>query len=508
MRVVVIASLLAGMTAAGQAQSNGSGASAAASITAEDVRRRIEIIADDSMRGRDTPSLELEQVAQYIASEFRRLGLKPGGDGESFVQRYTLHWVQPDIASGGIRLESGPTWRFGQDVLRRFGGTDAEGVSGHVVVISGTPTDASPMPTALDLSGMIAVLVPPLTPEGQFGPAIGPMFQAVAEAAPAAILLVSGPPDGTWQARLQRPERPRLVPSWTADDEPLIVEVRDPTIAPVLAAQGFELGAARQGTGVAVRHLTDLRMTITLPAMVTDSVTAPNVAGILEGSDPTLKNEYVVYSAHMDHVGVGRPVAGDSIYNGADDDASGTVAVVELAEAFALTNPRPKRSMIFLTVSGEEKGLWGSDYFAARPPVSIEQIVANLNMDMIGRNWPDTIVVIGREHSDLGATLARVNAAHPELGMTAIDDIWPEERFYYRSDHFNFARRGVPILFFFSGTHQDYHRPSDHVEKIDADKEARIVRLVFYLGLEVGNAAQRPEWDPVSYKQIVEGTPY
>ena len=125
----------------------------------------------------------------------------------------------------------------------------------------------------------------------------------------------------------------------------------------------------------------------------------------------------------------------------------------------------------------------------------MEQIVANLNADMVGRNWPDTIVVIGKEHSDLGETLNRVNAAHPELGMTAIDDIWPEENFYGRSDHINFARRGVPILFFFNGTHPDYHRPSDQVEKIDAEKESRIVQLMLYLGkCGQGSCADPARW--------------
>jgi len=238
---------------------------------------------------------------------------------------------------------------------------------------------------------------------------------------------------------------------------------------------------------------------------ITDRASAPNVVGILEGSDPRLKREYVVLSAHMDHVGVGRPVNGDSIYNGADDDASGTIAVVEAAEAFAQLQPRPKRSIIFLTVSGEEKGLWGSAYFANRPPVPMADIVADLNTDMVGRNWKDTIVVIGKEHSDLGATLNRVGAAHPELNMQPIDDLWPQENFYGRSDHFNFARKGVPILFFFNGTHRDYHRPSDSVDKIDGEKESRIVKLVFYLGLDVANAANRPKWNPDSYKQIVPG---
>jgi hypothetical protein len=230
---------------------------------------------------------------------------------------------------------------------------------------------------------------------------------------------------------------------------------------------------------------------------------APNVAALLEGSDSTVKGQYVLFSAHMDHVGVGEPVGRDSIYNGADDNASGTAAVLALAEAFARAKTRPRRSLVFLTVSGEERGLWGSAYFASHPPMPLDSVVAALNIDMIGRNWRDTIVAIGREHSDLGVTVDRVAAAHPELAMRAIDDPWPNEQFYFRSDHYNFARRGVPALFFFSGTHADYHGPDDEIEKIDFEKEARIVRLLYYFGVEVANAAQRPAWNPESYRRIV-----
>jgi len=300
-------------------------------ITSADVKRRVEIIADDSMGGRDTPSKGLEATARYIAAEFGRLGLAPRGDAGTFIQRY-------------------------------------------------------PIP-------------------------------------------------GERQGQTQR--------------------------------------------------------------------TAPNVVGMLEGSDPALKDEYIVLSAHMDHVGIGAPVNGDSIYNGADDDASGTAAVLELAEALSQPGARPKRSVLFLTVSGEEHGLWGSAWFSEHPATPMSQIVADLNIDMIGRNWKDTIVVIGKEHSDLGTTLNRVNRAHPELGMRAIDDIWPEENFYFRSDHYNFARKGVPVLFFFNGTHPDYHGPDDEPNRIDAEKESRIIRLVYLITQEVGNTAQRPAWNPASYKKIV-----
>jgi Zn-dependent M28 family amino/carboxypeptidase len=136
--------------------------------------------------------------------------------------------------------------------------------------------------------------------------------------------------------------------------------------------------------------------------------------------------------------------------------------------------------------------------------VPLEQIVADLNLDMLGRNWADTIVAIGKEHSDLGTTLERVNAAHPELGMVAIDDRWPEERFYFRSDHYNFARKGVPALFFFNGVHPDYHRVTDSPDKIDSEKESRILKLLYYLGQDIGNAPRRPAWDPESRRLIVE----
>ncbi len=224
-----------------------------------------------------------------------------------------------------------------------------------------------------------------------------------------------------------------------------------------------------------------------------------------------LKNQYVFFTGHMDHIGTPGSGEGcvargaDSICNGADDDGSGTTAVLEAAEAFAQLQPRPKRSLVFMTVSGEERGLWGSRWYSDHPTLPLANTVADLNTDMVGRNWKDTIAVIGKEHSDLGATLNRVGAAHPELHMTPIDDIWPQENFYFRSDHYNFARKGVPILFFFNGTHADYHQVGDSPDKIDAEKESRIIKLVFYLGLDIANAPAKPKWNPDSYRRIVEG---
>jgi Zn-dependent M28 family amino/carboxypeptidase len=208
-------------------------------------------------------------------------------------------------------------------------------------------------------------------------------------------------------------------------------------------------------------------------------------------------------SAHMDHVGVGEPDAsGDSIYNGADDDASGTTALLEVAQAMAQLRDRPRRSVIFLHVSGEEKGLLGSEWFSNHPTVPLGQIVADVNVDMIGRNNADSVVVIGKTYSTLGEMTNRLAGEHPELHLTLSDDLWPQERFFFRSDHYNFARKEVPAIFFFSGVHADYHRPSDEVERIDTDKAARISRMVFYLVNEIANATERPRWDPRGLAEV------
>jgi Zn-dependent M28 family amino/carboxypeptidase len=290
---------------------------------------------------------------------------------------------------------------------------------------------------------------------------------------------------------------------------PGFVEIRDQTAARAL---GIDPAALRATERRSARRLEGITVTLHVRERVVSATSAPNVIGILEGSDPKLRNEYVFFTAHMDHLGVAssrnpacQARGGDSICNGADDDASGTAAVIENAEAFSQLIPHPARSLVFMTVSGEEKGLWGSEYFTAHPTVPLSAVVADLNADMVGRNWKDTIAVIGKEQSDLGATLDRVARAHPELHITPIGDIWPSENFYSRSDHYNFARRGVPILFFFNGTHADYHMVSDEVSKIDAEKESRIVRLVFYVGLEIATATARPRWDPASYRRVVEG---
>jgi hypothetical protein len=467
-------------------------------ITPIDVRRRVLIIADDSMGGRDTPSRGLERTASYIAGEFRRFGLQPGGDQGSYLQRFNVGRRQLDGPGSAIELAAGGTRArvtFERDafVLQRAQMQTA--IDGPVVVVGGNGAGAAL--TAVDLREKIVLLVHDVRRSRV------PAIAALVRKQPAAIVVATNL-DGVAFAALVAEQFGEQAGPSLEERTTAVVEVRDGAIDEALRSAGIELAGIRASRTAVVREAKNLAVRVTLRDRFLDDASAPNVVGILEGSDPRLRNEYIVFSAHMDHVGTRHGMTADSIWNGADDDASGTTGVIELAEAFSRPGARPRRSLIFLTVSGEEHGLWGSGWFTAHPPVPLARIVADLNMDMIGRNWRDTIVAIGKEHSDLGATLDRVARAHRELRMHPINDLWPDENFYYRSDHFNFARRGVPILFFFNGVHADYHEPSDSPDKIDAEKESRIIRLVYLLGQEIGNAPNRPRWNPESYRRIVQ----
>jgi len=339
--------------------------------------------------------------------------------------------------------------------------------------------------------------------------------QQVLPHGPRLLMLVADFPDSIW-AKLpghSPSQRVRNPSEGEALESPGVFVVRAATARALFTQAGAPAESLRAWSRrpLAAHPLVDVSLHIAVHQQLVQPASAPNVVGILEGSDPGLKKEYVLFTAHMDHIGT--PGAGegcvprgaDSICNGADDDGSGTAAVLELAQAFATAPERPKRSLVFVTVSGEERGLWGSAYFAEHPPVPLARVIADLNSDMVGRNAKDTLAVIGREHSDLGTTLDSVARAHPELNIKPVGDLWPQEHLYSRSDHYNFARKGVPILFFTTGLHPDYHEVTDSPEKIDVEKEARFARLVFYLGEALANRVRRPRWNPDSYKRIVVG---
>ncbi|MDA0328695.1 MAG: M20/M25/M40 family metallo-hydrolase [Gemmatimonadetes bacterium] len=485
---------------------------AARTITDGDFRWRVGVMAHDSMQGRDTPSRGLEQTAEWIASEFRRMGLRGGAEDGAFIQRYPLQSVLVDrdrsfLVSGSVRLQ------YGADVLPLGGGlTDGE-TTAEVVLISGSTPPSGGFGREVRDKHVVIVREAGAT---ELGRSLFPLLGSLRSAEVASVLVTSGAESGAWAASGARAFAPSVSKGWgdapepagATDFRPMLV-MRTSSLERLISGRGVDVATlqARSGATARVQVVEGLRLTLT-QRVRSDVTSAPNVVGILDGSDPQLMKEFVVFSGHMDHVGMGTPDEnGDSIFNGADDDASGTAAVIEVAEAMVDLPTAPKRSMIFLVVSGEEQGLWGSEWYAEHPSAPIDDLVADFNTDMVGRNWTDTIVAIGKEHSDLGETLNRVNGQHPELRMTAIDDLWPEERFYFRSDHFNFARKGVPVLFFFNGTHEDYHGRDDEPESIDAEKAARIARLVFYLGVEVGNAADRPKWNPESYARIVSEVP-
>ncbi|MFH1763982.1 MAG: M20/M25/M40 family metallo-hydrolase [Gemmatimonadota bacterium] len=480
---------------------------AVASITEADFLHKVGVIAHDSMMGRANPSPGLDMTAQWIASEFERYGLKPGGDGTGFIQSYHIGETATDFEASSAQVTGGPVLEFGTDLnfMRASGGGE---VTGTALVLVGDLASAQDLP-ADQISGKHIFILPSASaaPTGRRRIRLP---SGVTDAQPASVIFVDQSSDEDWGVAVERArnQRQRVTPWADASGGGLpMLNIRQSSLEPLLAAHGVQLSQlmARAGGAATVIDVPNLEISITTVVQDLGGFDMPNAVGILEGSDPELKNEYIVFSGHMDHVGVGQPnEAGDSIRNGADDDGSGTIAVVELAEAFAMLADPPKRSIIFLAVSGEESGLWGSRFFAENPSVSPEQLVANLNADMISRNATDTIVVIGKEHSDLGETMNRVNAAHPELNLTAADDIWPEQNFYQRSDHFNFARRGVPVLFFFCGTTEDYHGVDDEVEKMDITKATNTTRLMFYLGLELGNAAEKPQWNPDSYAEIVD----
>lgn len=485
-------------------------AEASASITEADYMQRLGVIAADSMRGRDTPSPGLEKTAAFIASEFESFGLRGGAPDGGFLQRYPLRSIVVDLEHSALR-GGRRDLMYGRDIAPLLGTDEGGAVAGGLALVSGSQ-DMSRALADGAVRGQHAVLVLGRGTRG-VDQSVLRLLLTIRNAGAASVFVTTDQDDVGWAASAARALRPAVGKGWGPtgnaaigrDFHPILV-IRTGALGDLLSGRNVDLSAlqARASEDARVQRVPGLRLTLA-QRQLDQNVTAPNVVGILDGSDPGLKDQYVVFSAHMDHIGVGAPDEnGDSIFNGADDDGSGTTAVTEIAKAMASLSTPPKRSLIFLLVSGEEKGLWGSEFYADHPSVPIDSIVADLNSDMVGRNWPDTIVAIGRQHSDLGQTLARVNQAHPELGMTAIDDLWPEESFYTRSDHFNFARKGVPILFFFNGTHPDYHGLDDEVDRINGEKAARIARLVFYLGAEVANAPERPKWNPDSYRAIVE----
>jgi hypothetical protein len=469
-------------------------------ITAADARLRVGIVADDSMQGRDTGSRGILATRNYIGRELDRMGLRPAGDGGTFFNRVPLERTAY-VFSAAATVGSGERTLTQSEIVPLSGASDVPGsprpVGQGPIVYGGYMADSS-VPEGRDLTGAQldgAVLVL------RFGDAPGtgmarqrfslPSLWAPASKLAAVLIVKETAVDEFWEAGVELLREGAVAPaaqvSEAATGGPPIF-----LISPALAERliGQPLSRARQpATGLGTFRY-ELRQTTT-------PVDAWNVVAVLPGSDPARAGEYVALGAHYDHVGVGTPVKGDSIYNGADDDGSGTAAILEIAERFAAQPPeqRPARSLLFVWHTGEEKGLLGSAAFTERPTVPRDSIVAQLNIDMIGRNAPDSLYLVGsrRLSTQLGDLIEQVNRGEPR--RLRFDYSWDvprhPEHIYCRSDHYNYARFGIPVTFFTSGLHPQYHQPQDETNTLDYDKLARVASFVGDVAAAVANRPAR-----------------
>ncbi|MDX6695422.1 MAG: hypothetical protein QOF02_3025 [Blastocatellia bacterium] len=501
-------------------------------ITAEQMKAYLSFIASDEMEGRDTPSRGLDTTAKFIAVNLTRWGYKPAGDDGTFFQKIALRRERVDAAQSKVEI-NGQSFAAGPDFIP-FASGGTMNISAPVIYggngwfIKSKNMDPY---QGLDVKDKIVVInfrdgLPKGISRADLAGRRGVDWDDPATYAQKhGVKVLLAVPDfqiiSNWELSRRRimERAPAFVEKFRAADAapPVGRIVISPQMANALfqgeahnATEIFEAGDA--GALLAPFALkTDKRVSINVVAKP-ETVSTQNVVAVFEGSDPLLKNEYVAVGAHYDHVGIGNPVNGDTIYNGADDDGSGTTAILAMAEALARTTPRPKRSVLFVWHCGEEKGLWGSQYFTQFPTIPLTSVVAQLNIDMIGRSkkegdtnaannelsGPNEIYVIGSKmmSTELGEVSERVNAAFLKLSFNyKYDDPADPNRFFFRSDHFNYAQKGIPIIFYFDGVHEDYHRPGDEVSKIDFQKMEKVTRTVYLTLWEIANAPQRPRVD-------------
>jgi hypothetical protein len=496
-------------------------------INAQQLRDWLTFIASDELEGRDTPSKGLDIAAKYIASHLANWGILPGAGEGTYFQRFPLTNSKIDPVNTRLEL-NGQLFNYGTDFLSSSNPANITNAplvfAGNGWVVKSKGIDPY---KGLDVKDKIVVVVNSLPKGVTFGdlkgPAGGDWFSpplyAQQNGAKAVIAFSTYSTLANWEMN-----------KWTQADkgsvsygkQQLQITIPTLTVHPKVMANLF-LGEKFTSTVLFNRNITgeafesfDLKPEKRVSANVavkSETVYTQNVVGILDGSDPVLKNEYVVIGAHYDHVGMNPFMNGpDKIFNGADDDGSGTVAVMAIAKAFA-EGPKPKRSMLFIWHAGEEKGLWGSEYFADNPTVPITSMITELNIDMIGRYQnpgdethpqnqnlpkPNEIFTIGASmmSTELGQIADSVNKSFLNISFNqkyAAPD--HPEQFFYRSDHFNYAKKGIPIIFFMDGSHQDYHQVSDHVDKINFDSMEKVTKTIFATGWELANRAARPKVD-------------
>lgn len=450
----------------------------AKTITAADLKEKLYTVASADMQGRETATEGQRKAAAYIESYFKSLGLKPG-NGDSYQQQYPV--FTDVLQKAAISVNEQP-FNINEDfsVISAFNHNATQYASEVVFVKLGkTPTDPF---EGTDVKGKVILLNG--ANSGMRG--LGGLLSSAAKAGAAAILQV--------QSSFPRKESTQGGMMYNS----LYKKIQTPNIFVVsekiaTAIMGDDWATAKQ-------NKLDSSKTYTVNLALDFSKTiehkqSSNVLGVLEGTDK--KDEYVFITGHYDHLGT----HDGKIFFGADDDGSGTCAVLQLANAFAKAKAAgkgPRRTIIFMTVSGEEKGLWGSAWYTNHPIYPLAKTSVDLNIDMIGRRDPSRktgdsanyIYIIGDDKlsSDLAPITEAVNKKYTKLELDRkFNDLNDPNRFYYRSDHYNFADKGVPIIFYFNGVHADYHAPTDTPDKINYDDYAKRARLVFFTAWEMAN---------------------
>ncbi|CAN5875902.1 hypothetical protein BH23GEM5_BH23GEM5_22460 [soil metagenome] len=476
----------------------------ATAITAADLRLRFGIIAHDSMAGRAAATPGGRATANYLAREAARMGLQPAGDGGSYFHRVPL--TRRTTVVNTLQV-SGPRGDLGfttADVVPVSGGglPASSRTAGQGAIIFGGYLQDPSLPAARELRPQQlggSVLLLRLAAPGVDAATTPPravLAPAFAPGSPVAAVLLVAEGElaeyfGYARDLIRRGQLSAGSQAPGPADVPRFFLISPAAAERLLAGPLTAAREPRAGLGT-FRYALQER---------TAAAEGMNVVAVLPGSNPATRTEYVALGAHYDHLGIGTPVAGDSIYNGADDDASGTAALLEIAERFANLPPaqRPARSLLFVWHDAEEDGLLGSEAFTDRPTVPRGAIVTQLNIDMVGRNSPDSLSVVGsrRLSTELGSLVEAVNQRQspPFQFDYTFDTPNHPERIYCRSDHYSYARYGIPVVFFTTGLHPDYHKPSDTPEKLDYDKVARVSRLVSDITAEIANRPARPRVD-------------
>lgn len=457
----------------------------AKTITVEDLQKQLYIIAGPDMEGRETATQGQRKAAAYIENEFRSIGLTPGNNGsyEMYFPVYADTLIGLDLSINDTAYDAG------QDFSASLAGNHTESFRYSEVVFAGYGLSDSTRDDyrGLDVKGKLVMVwsenvAPALSGDSRRGFGTFTQQLAAMKNGAAALLII----DKSIAAPSQKGNMyvNRYLKSQRINTFNISEKLAEKIMGADYARQKVSFGPKEYAVNIALGFQ---KNTITLQSS--------NVLGLLEGSD--LKDEYVVLTAHYDHLGK----KNETIWFGADDDGSGTVAILELAKAFAKAKAEgkgPRRSILFMTVSGEEKGLWGSDYYSSHPAFPLEHTTVNLNIDMIGRIDPSRsygdssnyIYVIGDDKlsSDLKPISETVNKKYSKLELDyKYNDPKDPQRIYYRSDHYNFAKKGVPVIFYFSGLHPDYHRPTDTPDKINYGLMLKRTQLVFYTAWDMAN---------------------